>query len=290
MPTLNLSYAVAPAQNIGLTYNMRISRPGITYLNPYIDRSNPTALSYGNIDLEVEKTHNVQMVYNLFSQKFMMNATLRYSICDNAIEQYTFYDGDNLRNTTYGNIVKRNQLGVNLYANWSAAKDTRIIANGGITYTDMRSHALDTRNSGWQGNMMLGVQQKLPWNMNLSVNWIGNTKRYSLQGWVSGFNMLMGSLSKSLLKDKLSVSIMAITGLSKGGRLHFDSYSAGEDFTSRMNTSVNMKQVQLTVSLRIGNAGQGRQRTSKVTDDYIEHQSEQEQLNGGMQGMQGGGF
>ena len=36
---------------------MRISRPGISYLNPYVDRSNPTALSYGNPDLDVEKAN-----------------------------------------------------------------------------------------------------------------------------------------------------------------------------------------------------------------------------------------
>lgn len=29
-------------------YNMRTSRPGVSYLNPYIDRSNPTVLSYEN--------------------------------------------------------------------------------------------------------------------------------------------------------------------------------------------------------------------------------------------------
>ena len=170
VPSASLSYSLAPTQNIGMTYNMRISRPGITYLNPYIDRSSPTMLSYGNPDLDVEKTHNVQMVYNTFSQKFMMNATLRYSFCDNAIEQYSFYDKDNLLNTTYGNMMKRHQLGLNLYANYSLTTTTRLMLNGGITYVDMKSPSLDTSNNGWQGNMMVGLQQKLPWDMNLSMN------------------------------------------------------------------------------------------------------------------------
>ncbi|MCR4809646.1 MAG: TonB-dependent receptor, partial [Prevotella sp.] len=44
VPSASVSYTLAPTSNLGLTYNMRISRPGITYLNPYIDRSSPTAL------------------------------------------------------------------------------------------------------------------------------------------------------------------------------------------------------------------------------------------------------
>ncbi len=293
VPSASLSYSLAPTQNIGMTYNMRISRPGITYLNPYIDRSSPTMLSYGNPDLDVEKTHNVQMVYNTFSQKFMMNATLRYSFCDNAIEQYSFYDKDNLLNTTYGNMMKRHQLGLNLYANYSLTTTTRLMLNGGITYVDMKSPSLDTSNNGWQGNMMVGLQQKLPWDMNLSMNWIGNTKSYTLQGWTSGFNMLIGTLSKSFLNDKINVSLSGVTGLSKGGKLHLDTYSEGKDFISNQAIGVNISQVQLTVSIKLGKGKQQmRMRQSKVTDDFIEHQSSEEQINGqgGMGGgMQGGG-
>ncbi len=293
VPSASLSYSLAPTQNIGLTYNMRISRPGITYLNPYRDNSSPTMVSYGNPDLDVEKTHNVQMVFNSFSQKFMMNATLRYSFCDNAIEQYSFYDDKNLLNTTYGNMMKRHQLGLNLYANYSLTTTTRLMLNGGITYVDMKSPSLDTSNNGWQGNMMVGLQQKLPWDMNLSMNWIGNTKSYTLQGWTSGFNMLIGTLSKSFLNDKINVSLSGVTGLSKGGKLHLDTYSEGKDFISNQAIGVNISQVQLTVSIKLGKGKQQmRMRQSKVTDDFIEHQSSEEQLNGqgGMGGgMQGGG-
>ncbi|MCQ2374672.1 MAG: outer membrane beta-barrel family protein [Salinivirgaceae bacterium] len=37
---------------------MRIRRPGIEELNPFIDRSDPFSLSYGNSHLDVEKTNN----------------------------------------------------------------------------------------------------------------------------------------------------------------------------------------------------------------------------------------
>lgn len=84
---------------------MRISRPGITYLNPYIDRSNATMLTYGNPDLSVETSHNVSLVFNAFTPKFMVNLTIGENFADNQIEQFSFMD-NGILNTTYGNIVR----------------------------------------------------------------------------------------------------------------------------------------------------------------------------------------
>ena len=287
VPSATLSYSFTPTQNLGLSYNMRISRPGITYLNPYVDRSNPTSLSYGNPDLDVEKTHNVSLVMNSFSSKWMMNATLRHSFCDNAIEQYSFYDDNGLMNTTYGNVVKRHMTSLNVYASWSVLRDTRLMFNGGLTYTDMRSDALDMNNHGWSGNMMVNVQQKLPWDIQGSLFWMGNTRSKTLQGWSSGFNLMGLSLSKSLFNDKLDISMAAISGLGEKGNLKFDTHSKGHDFTSSQRIHVPIQMVQVTVAWNFGNLKrQLQQHVSKVNSDYIEQRGSSEQLNsiGGMGG------
>src|SRR5574344_1370852 len=118
VPSGNVSYKLSEAQNIGLAYNMRISRPGIAMLNPYVDKSDPTARSYGNTNLDCEKSHNINLVYNYFTMKLMMNLTLRHTITDNAIEHYSFYE-NNVLNSTYGNVVKNHQTGLNAYINWN---------------------------------------------------------------------------------------------------------------------------------------------------------------------------
>ena len=78
VPSASLSYNIAPGMNIGMNYQLRITRPGITYLNPYVDRSNPTAISYGNTDLDVVKSHQLNMVFNYYNQRFMLSTTLGY--------------------------------------------------------------------------------------------------------------------------------------------------------------------------------------------------------------------
>ena len=290
VPTASLSYTLGGSSNLGMTYNMRISRPGISYLNPYVDKTNPIALTYGNPDLDVEKAHNVSLVYNLFTPTLMLNLNLHHNFTDNAISQYSFYDSQNLLNTTYGNVVKSHQTGVNAYVNYLLTPNTRLFLNGGLNYTDLRSNALAQSNSGWTGNAMMGVQQTLPWDLKLSAFAITSTKSYTLQGWTGGFNLLTASLSKSLLNDKLNLSVSGLTGLNKGGKLNIDTESRGKDFTSHTSIKVPIYGVTFTVSYTFGNSKvMSKQHTSRVQNDFIEQQSQGEILNSVGSGSTGSG-
>ena len=280
VPTASLQYTLSQGSNLGLTYNMRISRPGISYLNPYVDKSNPIALTYGNPELDVEKNHNFSLVYNLFTPKLMVNLNLHHNFVDNAISQYSFYDSDGLLNTTYGNVVKRHQTGLNGYVNYLMTKDTRLFFNGGLNYVDLRSDALDQKNSGWTFNAMVGLQQTLPWDLKLSAFAITSTKSYTLQGWSGGFNLITASLTKSLLKDKLSLSVSGLIGLNSGGNINIESHNNGKDFTSHTNVKVPISGVTFTVSYTFGNSKlKTKQHTSRVENDFIEQQSQGEVIN-----------
>ena len=43
--------------NLRLGYNMRIYRPGIWALNPYLNDADPSYISRGNPELDSEKSH-----------------------------------------------------------------------------------------------------------------------------------------------------------------------------------------------------------------------------------------
>ena len=281
VPSASVSYTLAPTSNLGLTYNMRISRPGITYLNPYIDRSNPTALTYGNTDLDVEKTHNIALVFNAFSQKLMLNLNLSHNFTDNGIEQYSFDDGTYL-NTTYGNIVKRHLTGLNGYVNWLLHKNTRLFVNGGVSYVDLRSKELDVRNNGWRANFMGGLQQTLPLKFKLGAYLISQSKSYTLQGWSGGANLLIGMLTRDFFDDKLTLGIQGLTGLSDGGCLKMETMSSGKDFTNHTNIRVPIYRISFTATYAFGNTKKNFQqmRRTTVENDFMEQKSQGEMIQG----------
>ena len=114
-----------------------------------------------------------------------------------------------------------------MFRQYLVTNNTRLFFNGSLNYTDLQSDVLEQSNSGWTFNAMVGLQQTLPWNLKLSAFAITSTKNYTLQGWSGGFNLLTASLSKSLLKDKLNLSVSAMMGLNSGGKLNIESYTSG---------------------------------------------------------------
>lgn len=277
VPSASLSYTLSQSQNIGLTYNMRISRPGITYLNPYVNTQDPTTISYGNTNLKSEQANNFGLVYNLFNAKWIVNLNLRYSFCSNGIEGYSFYK-DNILNSTYGNIVKRQNSGLSAFINWNAGKNTRIYANESVSYIDVHSNELDMSNHGWSNSLFLGFQQTLPWAIRLSANLMTGTKTQNLQGWNSGYTMDIFSLSKTFLKDKLSVNLAAVNMIC--GDLKMNVYSHGKDFESMTKTSVPIRMATISISYTFGGK-QAKVKKSQKTinnDDLINKQSQSEQI------------
>ena len=276
VPTGSLTWGFTPTTNLGVSYAMRIVRPGISYLNPYRERSNPTSLTYGNPDLDVEKSHNINLVFNHFSPKFVFNATLSQSFCNNQIYQYSFMDGAIL-NTTYGNIVKTRRTNLSMFANWSPTVKTRLMGNIQVGYGDMRSNQLDYRNNGWNMSAFANLQQTLWWDLKWSIGMFAKTKDVDLQSLGGDMGMLFTTLSKDVIKDKLNVSLMFVSPFSD--RLYINNESFNDDFYQKMKIGVDMRSVGLTVTWNFGNTKRKfQQRSSNASSDFNEHQNAGEQI------------
>ncbi|MEG0648153.1 MAG: outer membrane beta-barrel family protein, partial [Bacteroides sp.] len=57
VPSASFGFKLTEMSNIRAGYDMRIWRPSIWYLNPYLDDTNPSYIRQGNPNLESEKSH-----------------------------------------------------------------------------------------------------------------------------------------------------------------------------------------------------------------------------------------
>ncbi|MBS1319645.1 MAG: TonB-dependent receptor, partial [Parabacteroides sp.] len=172
VPNATLTYQIDMSTQIRLGYNMRIQRPGIWYLNPYINDVDPQNISQGNPNLDSEKSNNVNLNFSKFTQKFSINASLSYTFVNNPIERYSFtadFPVDDPRSqyngamwNTYDNIGKKQQVGMFLYGNWSPTTWFRIYMNGGLDYTDLKAPTLDLKKDCVSGRVFAGTQFTLP--------------------------------------------------------------------------------------------------------------------------------
>lgn len=265
IPNASLQYNISRQQNIGLSYNMRISRPGITFLNPYVNISDPTMKTYGNTDLKTEMANNINLVYNYFSSKWIVNLTLRDTYIGNGISQYSFYDNGNILNTTYGNIVSSNNIGLSLFLTWIPGNKTRIIFNGGGGYNNIYSKTLSQGNSGFDYNAMLGLQHTMPWDLRLSANIIAIGRNVNLQGWNSGMAMGTLGVTKSILEDRLTFSLNGVTHLTGGKGMKQTSWREGADFTSKTINTIPMQTLTFTASFSFGRQDKTKVKSTKKT-------------------------
>lgn len=252
VPTFMLSYQLAPTRTLRASYNMRISRPGIWYLNPFRNTSNPTNISYGNPDLETEKAHSVGLTFSSFSAKFNINATLNYSFVDNGIERYSFMN-NGVQENTYGNIGHTKRTRLSLWMNWNPGSKTRISVNAGGMYADYKSNEpnLKVSNNGFSGDLFLNAQQTLPWELRFSVYGGGSTPYISLQGKGSSYSFYGFSLSRSFLKEKrLTVSVNASNLFNKYNT--FENETVTETFRSWSKSRNVQQSFGLNISWRFG--------------------------------------
>ncbi len=265
VPNASVQLNINRQQNVGLSYNMRISRPGITYLNPYVNTSDPTALSYGNTNLKTEMAHNVNLVYNYFSQKWIMNLTLRDTFLGNGVSGYSFYALDGLLHSTYGNIVQSNNIGANLFITWMPGNKTRVIFNGGGGYNTFLSRELSQKNDGFDYNAMLGFQQTLPWDLRFSANVIMTGRSVNLQGWHSGMALGTAGLTKSILDDRLTFSISGATHLTGGNGMRQITWTQGPGFTNKVVNTIKMQTLTFDISFSFGKQDNAKVKTTRKT-------------------------
>lgn len=254
VPSASIGFKLSDSQNIRTGYQMRIWRPGIYYLNPYYDDTNPNYVTQGNPNIETEKSHAFNLSYSSFTAKFNVNLTLSYSVNNNAIEQVTVERNAGTAEqhyyTTYENIGKNRRANLSGYVNWNASPKTRVYANLYGTYNDLRSPSRNLNSYGWNAFVYGGVQHTLPWELRLSLNVYGSTPQTSLQGRYGGFSDYSLGLNRSFLDKRLTVSAFAGNIFSK--YRSYTNTTIGPNFKTSMAGSYPARRFGVSVSYRIG--------------------------------------
>lgn len=289
VPNATLTYQIDMSTQIRLGYNMRIQRPGIWYLNPYINDVDPQNISQGNPNLDSEKSNNVNLNFSKFTQKFSINASLSYTFVNNPIERYSFtadFPVDDPRSqyngamwNTYDNIGKKQQVGMFLYGNWSPTTWFRIYMNGGLDYTDLKAPTLDLKKDGVSGRVFAGTQFTLPKDFRINLNGGYFSPWIMLQGKQSPFYFAGLNVSKDFLKKKLSVSVGANNPLWKTMKMEMT--TNGEGFRNVSTNWRSAREFRFSVSYRFG--------TMKGQIKKVRRGISNDDSKGGGENNQGGG-
>ena len=270
VPSATISYQLKPTQQIRLGYNLRISRPSIWYLNPYVNDVDRYNISYGNPNLEPEKSNAFNLNYSLFSPKLTLNVSASYSYINNSIQSHTFIDPalPEVKQRTFDNIGRnqRTQLFVN--AGWTPNRTFRFNLNAGMNYADMKSEELNVSNSGLTGTCFANVQITLPRDFRIIASGQYMSGFVMLQGNQSGYYFASITANKDFLERKMTVSVSMANPFAR--YIILNATQTNEFFSSSITQYAPMRQARLSVSYRFGNMTESIRRVQRgITNDDV---------------------
>lgn len=212
VPNTAVSYNITSGSSLRLAYQMRISRPDISQLNPFVNDLTPGTISYGNPDLKSEKGHTVSLAYSNYDHPFTGGVKVSYRYVSNGVNDVLFVR-DGVINSTFANIGRYNNFMLDANFDWKILQDLQWGCYLSTSYMDMRaeSEMLTAKNHGWQTTFDTNVSYTLPAKWRLSGYFGLFTPWIDLQGRGKNTTHYYGvGASKSWFKDDaltLSVSV-----------------------------------------------------------------------------------
>jgi outer membrane receptor protein involved in Fe transport len=309
VPSLNVSKRLKAGKTIKASYNRRIQRPSIRFLNPNIQAANPYDISVGNPQLDPEFSNNFELSYSTFVNGTNINIATFWRNTNNGIQSvrdviaFNSNDPDTVR-TTYKNIGQEDAVGVNLNANVSVGKLT--LSGGGDVFYAMLDNnlpidpnnpedpnrQLSASNSGWviSGRIFGGYNLGKGWGLQFFSFFRG--RQVQLQGFQGGMRMYNLGLRKEFNDKKGSIGLGAQNFLSPQIKIKSE---VNSPLASRQSVNVlhNMG-FNVTFSYRLGKMSvdpRPRRRRSINNDDLKENGGGDMDMGGGQpqQSMPRGG-
>lgn len=271
VPNAAVSYNINDFNTLKLSFNSRINRPGISYLNPAVSET-PTTTSQGNPDLGSARNTSLSLNYNLIGQKVNLDFSAGYSFTNNDIVSVQYVKDDHLY-SGYANAGHNKNFFAGLFLQWTAGAKTNVMFNGNLSYDHYANPSLNLTNGGWSGNFFARLSQRLPWSLQGQV---------MVNMWSGGINGLYGhfspigiskinyglSLQRSFLKeDRLTVRLMAWNPIYSSDSRH---RSRTENLSYRSQTTSynpNTSNFQVSVSYRFGSLNAQVKKTVKSIEN-----------------------
>lgn len=260
VPNAAIAYSFGAAQNLRLAYQMRISRPTMEQVNPYLMELSQYLNMCGNPDLKSEHNNNVSLTYTQFGAVLGGNIGIEYSQTDNCISDFIYADGEKLIRS-YANLGKKRAAALNGFLSWTIIPRMTLGINGRVEYVDFSSDSPRFSNHGWQGNFGANWNYMLLSGWSFSAYGGMSTRNLNLQGYWPGYHYYGLAVNKQLLKDRsLTVGVSMNNFLES--EIKYKSYSQSLNYRS-YSTNYNANwNIGVNLSWNFGSLKQDVKRTS----------------------------
>lgn len=252
IPSVSVNRKFKNKAGVNLGYTQRIQRPGIYQLNPFVDKSNPNFERTGNPNLRPALVNDMQLGFSL-SKKASINFGLGVTLFKDLIFPVSVYDSTTkITRTSFGNTGSAKLPQANLNLNYPITKKWNFTLNARAAYGIVEGmvNGVLIKNEGlmYNFNFSTGYKFEKEWRINANLN--ANGRGVNLQGTSNSRVSPSFSVSKDVVKDKLSFSASFNNPFTKFRRDH--RVTSGPDFTQNVDRRDYFRSFNFSLNYKFG--------------------------------------
>lgn len=209
LPSVIINRNLKNFQTLRLSFNQRISRPSLRYINPFTDRVDNRDITYGNPYLNPELTNQFELAYNTFFKGVVINASVFYRYTTDVIERYLRVDENGVSQTTFNNLGTNRSIGLNLFTSVTIAKILTVRGGANINSYDaeaiVEGETLSNTALLFGGNLNATLNLKKGYR--IEAFGFYHAPRQSIQGRSTSFSMLNMGFRKELFQKRGGIAL-----------------------------------------------------------------------------------
>lgn len=205
LPYLLISTKTTKGIVLSGSYNAKISRPGISALNPTVYIIDKQTIYYGNPTLTSEYLNTLSFNYSNSLKRIKQFAKLSYISSNNSIQNISGINNTNIYFTTYTNEGKYDELKLNMNLSSMLTEWMQVRLGGSGSYVSLQHQ--DVSNSGFTGIVNASTYFFLPKDYYIGMSGMYKFPSISLQGSGFSFYTCEMNASKAFFGDKLNVEL-----------------------------------------------------------------------------------
>ncbi|MCC3156964.1 TonB-dependent receptor family protein [Hymenobacter sp. 15J16-1T3B] len=275
-PNLMAAWAVTPDHTLKLSYSRRIQRPGIWYLNPYVNTADRRNVSSGNPTLNAELTDAYELSYTTFIKKSSVTLSSYWRQTNNAIESVARLvpgnellataDTTRILYTTYRNLARNANYGLSAFGSTKLTDKWSLSGNVNFYWRKVSSPALGLTNSGGMFNLNLNSSWQFEKGWSAQFFAFANSRQVTLQGRNSGYRIYSLGAKKEFWDKKANVVVAVINPFN--ARLAFRNDLVSPAFDYENNSYFYNRQIRVSFFYRFGKMdNQSRPKKTIQNDD-----------------------
>ena len=208
-PSLSLNWRVAPRWSLSTALTRRISRPTYPQLNPYINLIDKQTYEMGNMRLQPEKAHKLDVGYSYTGKSIKVNGNAYVTRTTDYINQVAYLDNDILV-TTYINADSDVKAGIDHNIRYSPVRWLTVDLASNTFYTESRGSFKGAviRNQGWTNNSNAGLTIRPFSSTEIQAQYFVTTPQFFPQFTTRTIHYGNIGVKQYFLKNSLSVSAL----------------------------------------------------------------------------------